>query len=140
MADEHPAPVSPSGSSTDLLSVSQEKRADAVVVRFVGEIDLNSVGAVRAALTAALADATAPHPLVLDLTGVGFLASAGLAELQSAYQRAADKNVPLRIVATGRAVLRPLAVTGLAATLDIRADITSAVAPSLDQTPDRSAL
>lgn len=102
-----PAAISPSGSSTDLLSVSRERQGAGVVVRFVGEIDLTSVGSVRTALTAASTDATAPHPIVLDLTGVGFLASAGLAELQTAHERAADQHTPLRIVATGRPVLRP---------------------------------
>lgn len=123
-----------------LLSVSHERRGAAVVVRFAGEIDLNSAQAVREALTTALADAAAPHPIVLDLTGVGFLASAGLAELQRADTRAADQHTPLRILATGRAVLRPLQVTGMAATLDIRSDLTAALAPAPDLARDRPAL
>jgi anti-sigma B factor antagonist len=140
MADEHPPPGSLTNRSTDLLSVSHDRRGAAVIVRFVGEIDLNSVEPVREALTTALADATAPHPIVLDLTGVGFLASAGLAELQTAHQRAEDQHTPLRIVATGRAVLRPLEVTGMTDTLDIRADITAALAPPADPTRERPAL
>jgi anti-anti-sigma factor len=135
MANEDRSASSPSDSSSDLLSVSRVRRGSAVVVRFVGEIDLLSVGSVRTALTAALAEVTAPHPIVLDLTGVGFLASAGLAELQTAHERAADQHTPLRIVATGRPVLRPLEVTGMAATLDIRADITTALAPLDSRSP-----
>jgi anti-sigma B factor antagonist len=139
MADEYPAATSSGDSSSDLLSVSHDRRGAAVIVRLVGEIDLNSVSPMRAALTRALADATAPHPIVLDLTGVGFLASAGLAELQTAQQRAADQHTPLRIVATGRAVLRPLEVTGMAAALDIRPDMTAALVPA-DPARDRPAL
>ena len=139
MADEYPAATSSGDSSSDLLSVSHDRRGAAVIVRLVGEIDLNSVSPMRAALTKALADATAPHPIVLDLTGVGFLASAGLAELQTAQQRAADQLTPLRIVATGRAVLRPLEVTGMAAALDIRPDMTAALVPA-DPARDRPAL
>jgi anti-anti-sigma factor len=139
MADEYPAATSSGDSSSDLLSVSHDRRSAAVIVRLVGEIDLNSVSPMRAALTRALADATAPHPIVLDLTGVGFLASAGLAELQTAQQRAADQHTPLRIVATGRAVLRPLEVTGMAAALDIRPDMTAALVPA-DPARDRPAL
>ena len=139
MADEYPAATSSGDSSSDLLSVSHDRRGAAVIVRLVGEIDLNSVSPMRAALTKALADATAPHPIVLDLTGVGFLASAGLAELQTAQQRADDQHTPLRIVATGRAVLRPLEVTGMAAALDIRPDITAALVPA-DPARDRPAL
>lgn len=129
MAEEH----------TDLLSISHERRGAAVIVRFVGEIDLTSVGSMRAALAVALGAAAAPHPIVLDLTGVGFLASAGLAELAVAHERAAEQDTPLRIVATGRAVLRPLEVTGVAESLDIRPDLTVALAPPVDQTRDRPA-
>jgi anti-sigma B factor antagonist len=118
-----------SDGSSDMLSVSRGRQGAAVVVRFVGEVDLLSVDSVRTALTTALAEATAPHPIVLDLTGVGFLASAGLAELQVAHERAADQHTPLRIVATGRAVLRPLEVVGIAAALDIYPDIATALAP-----------
>jgi anti-sigma B factor antagonist len=130
----------PDDDSTDLLNVSWDRRGGAVIVRLVGEIDLVSLRPMRAALTAALADAAAPHPVVLDLTGVGFLASAGLAELAAVDQRAADQQTPLRIVATGRAVLRPLEVTGMAAALDIRPDITAALAPPADEVRDRPAL
>jgi anti-anti-sigma regulatory factor len=37
--------------------------------------------------TAVLTEAAAPRSVVLDVTGVGFLSSAGLAELVSAHQR-----------------------------------------------------
>lgn len=124
----------------DLLSVSRTRRGSAVVIQFVGEIDLASVETVHEALTAALADATTPDPLVLDLTGVGFLASAGLAELQRAHDLTAEQHITLRIVATSRAVLRPLEVTGMAVTLDIRPDLAAALAPSAGQTPERPAL
>jgi len=137
MANEDPAV---SHSSAELLSVTRERRGAAVLVRCSGEIDVTSVRSMHVALTAALDDATAPHPVILDLTGIGFLASAGLAELASAHLRAADQNTPLRIVATGRVVLRPLEVTGMAGTLDIRRDITSALAPLHDQAGDRPAL
>lgn len=126
MADVHP------GSSSDLLSISQDRRGDAVIVHLVGEIDLTSLRPLRAAVDAALTAATPPHPVVFDLTGVGFLASTGLAELTMAHERAANQHTPLRIVATGRAVLRPLQVTGMATILDIRPDITAALTPAPD--------
>lgn len=129
MADEHPG--------TDLLSTSQDRRGDAVIVHLVGEIDLVSLRSMRTAIDAALRAATPPHPVVLDLTGVGFLASTGLAELTMAHARAADQHTPLRIVATGRAVLRPLQVTGMSAILDIRQDVSSALSPAPEQTLDR---
>lgn len=140
MTDEYEAGGRPRSRSRDLLGVFQARRGAAVVVQLVGEIDLMSLEPMREALTAALADATAPEPIVLDLTGVGFLASAGLAELQTLHDRAAAQHTPLRIVATGRAVLRPLEVTGMARTLDLRPDIASALTPPPDQTHERSTM
>jgi len=140
LTDDDSVAVPPSGTSTDLLSVSQDRRGGAVIVRFTGEIDLSSVPSVRAAVTAALADATPPDLIVLDLTGVGFLASAGLAELQLARQLTADQHIPLRIVATSRVVLRPLEVIGMAATLDIRPDVGAALAPPYDAVNEQRAL
>lgn len=139
MADEHRGADSPSAGPADLLSIAQENRGGAVVVRFAGEIDLTSLRSMRGALDAALTAATAPHPVVLDLTGVGFLASGGLAELVMAHERAAGRDTPLRVVATGRAVLRPLEVTGLAAILDLRPDVTAALAPPVEGVRDQPA-
>ena len=48
--------------------------------------------------------------LVVDLSDVTFLASSGLAVLIRAAHRADDRR--LRIVATARAVRRPLEITG----------------------------
>jgi anti-sigma B factor antagonist len=129
MPDEDDVAMSPRYGSPAPLRVDREGCGSAVVVRFTGEIDTTSAGSVREALTAALAEATGLNPVVLDLTGVGFLGSSGLAELVSAHQRAVDQHTPLRIVATERSILRPLEVTGMTAMLDIHADITTALAP-----------
>jgi anti-anti-sigma factor len=65
--------------------------------------------------------------LVFDLTGVGFLGSAGLAVLAEASKRAADQLLPkVRVVAGSRSVLRPIEVTGLDSVLDIHPDLASA--------------
>ncbi|MFP5070072.1 STAS domain-containing protein [Pseudonocardia nantongensis] len=52
--------------------------------------------------------------LAVDLAGVTFLASSGLGALIRTARRAADDDRRLFVVATGRAVLRPLEVTGTA--------------------------
>ena len=54
-----------------------------------------------------------PRELVLDLSAVEFLGSAGLAALVDAQKLARDRNIGLRLIAATRAVLRPLQVTGL---------------------------
>jgi anti-sigma B factor antagonist len=111
-----------------LLTVQRRRRGPAVIVQLTGEVDMNSAHAMRQALTAALADATPPHPIVVNLTDVGFFSSSGLAELTVAHQRAADQRTPLRVVAANRTVLRPLEVAGMTALFAIHQDVGSALA------------
>jgi anti-anti-sigma factor len=61
--------------------------------------------------------------VVLDLDGVAFLASAGIAALMGLQQEAARRGVRMHL--TGRnnhAVSRPVQVVGLEARLDLQAD------------------
>lgn len=57
--------------------------------------------------------------LVIDLAGVTFLGSAGLAVLAEAHVACRDRGVELRVVATSPMVLRPIQVTGLDTLLTI---------------------
>lgn len=86
-------------------------------------------------LTTALADLLAcpEDVLVIDLTGVTFLASSGLAVLIQAAHRAEERpggrsGARLRLVATSRAVQRPLEITGSDQLFDVYADLGSATA------------
>ena len=105
------------------LNVAVSRAADDVVVLHVaGEIDLltaNLLGErVREQLVAG------NRVLVLDLTEVSFLGSSGLAEIVSASQAEGAKLV---LVATNRAVLRPLEATGLLPMLTIYETVDEAV-------------
>ncbi|MFL6096728.1 MAG: STAS domain-containing protein, partial [Blastococcus sp.] len=51
--------------------------------------------------------------LTVDLGEVTFLDSAGLCVLATAHRRAGRQDVRLRVLATSRAVVRPLQITGL---------------------------
>jgi anti-sigma B factor antagonist len=64
--------------------------------------------------------------LVLDLSGVTFLGSAGLAVLADAHNSASQRDVVLQVVASSRMVLRPLQVTGLDRLLTIVPDLRTA--------------
>ncbi|WP_347057442.1 STAS domain-containing protein [Blastococcus sp. HT6-30] len=76
-----------------------------------GEIDCTSAPQVRAVLDQ-LVDA-APREVVVDLTAVTFLDSAGLCALAAAHRRALAAGGRLRVLAATRAVIRPLQITGL---------------------------
>jgi anti-sigma B factor antagonist len=51
--------------------------------------------------------------LTVDLGGVTFLDSAGLCVLAATHRRAVREDVRLRVLASSRAVIRPLQITGL---------------------------
>jgi anti-sigma B factor antagonist len=104
------APLSSTTSQIVSFAVSS---ADAVVrVTAVGEVDSSSAPLLRAELDTAL-DAGELRELVVDLDGVTFLDSAGLSVLAGAHRRAAGCDVRLRVLASSRAVIRPLQITGL---------------------------
>src|SRR4029079_17538304 len=95
------------------LRVGHARHGPAVVVDIAGDLDMTTVVALRTELRAALAAVAAPAPVVLDLTAVGFLGSAGLSALTEAHQLGEAPRTPLRLVATHRQVLRPIQLTGL---------------------------
>ena len=51
--------------------------------------------------------------LTVDLGRVTFLDSAGLCVLAAAHRRALRQDVRMRVLASSRAVIRPLQITGL---------------------------
>jgi anti-sigma B factor antagonist len=67
--------------------------------------------------------------VVVDLDGVAFLASAGIAALMQLQRAAARRGVRVHLIGRGnRAVRRPLEVLGVEALLDLRADARAVVA------------
>ncbi|MFD5828298.1 anti-sigma factor antagonist [Lentzea sp. NPDC060358] len=111
------------------LHVQREVHGLAVVVRATGEIDQTTVAALGTELRTALAMATPPFPVVVDLTGVTFFGSAGLNELLAQDRRARAAGVPLRIAAAQRAVLRTISASGLDEVLHVHPDVEQALAP-----------
>lgn len=83
----------------------------AVTVTVVGEVDTFTAPVLRSTLDTQLEQS--PKELIIDLSGVQFLGSAGLAVLVETQKSARSRDVDLRLVATTRAVTRPLEVTGL---------------------------
>jgi len=111
--------------TTGRLSIERDDRPPIVVTALHGDVDLATAPAMRAALDDALADA--PPVLVLDLSGVQFMASVGLTALVVLARDIPD-GTELRIVASGRATLRPIQLTGLEQTLPLYPTIEAALA------------
>jgi anti-sigma B factor antagonist len=92
------------------------------VVSVGGEIDLSTAQAFEAVIAEALAED--PPALVIELSGVSFMASVGLRVLAAAKEKV-GKSVPLAVVADSMAASRPIQLTGL--------DNIIALYPTLDQ-------
>jgi anti-sigma B factor antagonist len=96
--------------ANDLLTVEISEPAPLARVTVTGEIDSSSAPLLREQLDE-LFDRTLSE-LTIDLVGVTFLDSAGLCVLAAAH-RHAGTDVRLRVLASSRAVIRPLQITGL---------------------------
>ena len=95
----------------DVITLSTSSEDGVVTVTVVGEVDTFTAPVLRSSLDTQLEQQ--PKALVIDLSGVQFLGSAGLAVLVETQKSARSRDVDLRLIATTRAVTRPLEVTGL---------------------------
>jgi anti-sigma B factor antagonist len=106
-------------------TVTLEDRHGSAVLRVDGALDLALAPKLRQ--LAERAARLKPTVVVIDLTGVTFLASAGMAELVRAH-RGRTVSASLRVVATGRITLRPLQLTRLTDELAIYPSLSEALA------------
>jgi anti-sigma B factor antagonist len=92
------------------LTVTVQTCGRARLITLSGEVDMQTEGQFRQAVAAAV-DA-APPVLVVDMDGLEFVGSSGLAVLVEARGRL-HEHTELRVVASRRATRRPLQLTGL---------------------------
>ncbi|NUT51889.1 MAG: anti-sigma factor antagonist [Saccharothrix sp.] len=111
----------PKGQPSPILDVRATRTGDVLVVSVSGELDLDTVPEVRAAITPHLTGG--PSALVLDLSGVRFFGSAGLSLLLETRGRVDA----FAVVATTRAVLRPIQLTTIAPLLTLFATVDEAL-------------
>jgi anti-sigma B factor antagonist len=90
---------------------------DVTTLSLHGEVDVLTVGQVRAALEEALA--ARPREIVVDLRELSFIDSTGLGALISGFQRARDARIRFRLAGPTRAVHQILALSGLLEIVEI---------------------
>jgi anti-sigma B factor antagonist len=95
----------------ELVSIEVVGTGSTVRVIAVGEIDSTSAPALRQQLDTLLDGDV--REFTVDLGRVTFLDSAGLCVLAAAHRRALHQDVRMRVLASSRAVIRPLQITGL---------------------------
>jgi anti-sigma B factor antagonist len=95
----------------DLVSIDVVENGSSVCVTAAGEIDSTSAPVLRQHLDTLLEGEITE--LTVDLGRVTFLDSAGLCVLAATHRRAVRQDVTMRVLASSRAVIRPLQITGL---------------------------
>ncbi|HWO67343.1 MAG TPA: STAS domain-containing protein [Umezawaea sp.] len=105
-----------------LLDVGLAVGSGVAVVTATGEVDMTTVGLLAERLDRVHDLVPAPRAVVVDLSGVRFLAAAGVAVLLTAHLACGERGVPLWVVAPNRAVRYPLEVCGLTSLLHVVAE------------------
>ncbi|HEY0636735.1 MAG TPA: STAS domain-containing protein [Pseudonocardiaceae bacterium] len=121
MADE-PKDVT----ADELLDLDERWQGDLAVLSVGGEVDMLSTPLLEERLRTVFA--AGPSVVVLDLLGVRYLGSSGLAVLVGCRDAAGREGVDLRLVCAGESVLRPLTATALDELFDIYPEVEPALA------------
>lgn len=103
----------------------EEPAADTALLRVFGEIDMLTSPVLREGIAEQLSEDRVR--LLVDLDGVEFLGTSGLAALVEARSSAEENNVELWLVCTNRQVLRPLEIAGLTSLFRIAVSVTEAL-------------
>ena len=111
----------PMGQPSPILDIRVTRAGDVLIVGVAGELDVDTTPEVRATIVSGLVER--PSALVLDLTEVGFFSSAGLSLLLE-VRRLVDL---FAVVATRRAVLRPIQLTSLSQLVTVLPSVDAAL-------------
>ncbi len=122
-----PPPVPRGGEADDQITLSLSSPGEKqTVIEVGGEVDMVTSPHLRSSVLDQYA--AGAELVVLDLDGVTFLGTSGLAVLIEVREAAHAAGVELRLACTARRVLRPLSIAGLVPLFDIHDTIDQALA------------
>ncbi|MFB9725006.1 STAS domain-containing protein [Haloechinothrix salitolerans] len=107
------------------LRVDSHVFSDSVVVEAQGAVDVSTAEDLERRLRSALVASRGRRKLVLDLARVTFFGTIGLQLLIWADQECRERGVTLWVIASERAVLRPIEVAGLTGRFHITSSMPS---------------
>ncbi len=107
------------------FSVSPDRQGAALVLRVTGDLDAMTAPTLVTHLDIALADA--PPVVVVDMTDVEFLSSAGISVLVETHRLAERADISLRVVADGPATSRPFRMMRLDEVIDLYPTLADAM-------------
>jgi anti-sigma B factor antagonist len=107
-----------------VLTIQQEHNDGHTVCRLIGELDAFTVSELRQAL----AELASVHRLLIDLSGVAFIDSAGLGALIGGIRRSRELGGDVAVVVSNRPTLRRLLdTTGFDRIVPVTETVTDAV-------------
>ncbi|PRC44044.1 anti-sigma factor antagonist [Mycobacterium sp. ITM-2017-0098] len=107
------------------FTVVPRRDGEVVVLRVVGDLDALTAPTLGTHLDVALAGA--PSVLIVDITEVGFLASAGISMLVETHRLTSRADISLRVVADGPATSRPLRMMRIDEVINLYATMDEAM-------------
>jgi anti-anti-sigma factor len=113
-------------SAAKLLTVHERDEGDACVVTAIGELDMVSAPRLRQVLRDRLDRPV--RLVVVDLDGLSFMGSSGLAVLVEARDWALKTGAVVRVVARGPVVTRPMAATAMDRMIGVFPSVAEALA------------
>jgi anti-sigma B factor antagonist len=100
-----------------MFAVTPRRDENILVLHVSGDLDALTAPTLGTHLDLALADS--PAVLIVDITDVSFLASAGIGLLVEAHRLTERGGISLRVVADGPATSRPLRMMRLDEVIDL---------------------
>ena len=107
------------------FAVTRRDEGEAVVLQVSGALDTITAPSLATHLDVVLT--SGPAVLVVDLTGVDFLSSAGINLLVETHQLTTRTTTMLRVAADGPATSRPLRSIGIDEIVDVYPTVTEAL-------------
>jgi len=124
-----PSSIRRGGEADDQISLSTTRPTiGQVVIQVGGEVDMLTSPQLRFTVLDQFEPDSGVELVVLDLDGVTFLGTSGLAVLIEVREAAHTAGVELRLACTARRVLRPLTIAGLIPLFDIHDTVERALA------------
>jgi anti-sigma B factor antagonist len=124
-----PSSIRRGGDADDQITLTTANpAAGQVVITVGGEVDMLTSPQLRSTVLDQFEPDAGVELVVLDLDGVTFLGTSGLAVLIEVREAAHTAGVELRLACTARRVLRPLTIAGLIPLFDIHDTVERALA------------
>ena len=101
--------------SSSNLEISVDQVGDDVMIRLSGRIDVDSSPDLRDRLRTVLSTEARPLTIVVDLAGVSYIETSGIATLIEALRIARHEQINFRLHGLSGAALRLFEVTGVLA-------------------------